>query len=47
MWCAIFWFAAHSDPASHPRIAEEEREYLLAANSNKSEPRFVPGFRVI
>ena len=41
MWCIIFWFVAHSDPANHPRIAYDEREYLLAAaNSNKSESRY-------
>ena len=41
VWCVLFWFVAHSDPASHPRITADEREYLLvAANSGKSEHRY-------
>ena len=46
VWCVLFWFLAHSHPASHPRITADEREYLLlAANSGESEHRY-PEFRV-
>ncbi|XP_061938507.1 putative inorganic phosphate cotransporter isoform X4 [Apis cerana] len=49
VWCVAFLLMIYEDPESHPRIAEDEKKYILSAlwgNAGASSPP-VPWFSIV
>lgn len=51
VWCAFWWFLVYDSPVQHPRISDEEKQYILEAIGDKvhqgSETKIVPPFTKI
>lgn len=35
VWCALWWFLVYDSPVQHPRISDEEKQYILEAIGDK------------